>query len=89
MIAPEQSAAFYEQRGRVLGEQPDDVEGFEDDERIPCACRDHFLYGADAHCPACSGTGFTDVANQWCDACGLYGTCPDCSDGDYDERGDR
>lgn len=90
MITPEQSAAHYEARGLALGEQPaepDDLE--DDDDRHPCACRDHFLYGPPDDCPACVGTGFTDTPNDWCDACGLTGLCRDCDGDAYDRAGDR
>lgn len=89
MITPEQSASYYESRGLALGEQlVEDV--VEDEDREPCACRDHFLYGPDGDCPACAGTGFVDTPNEWCDRCGLTGACQDCDPDRYrDARLDR
>ena len=82
-ITFEQSAAHYEAKGRALGEQPDDPDEIEADDRHPCACRGVFLYGPPDDCPACAGSGFTDTPNDWCDACGLTGACPDCDPDRY------
>ena len=87
-ITFEQSAAYNAAKGAV-GEQPAEPNDLDDD-RHPCACRDHFLYGPPDDCPACAGSGFTDTPNDWCDACGLTGLCRDCDPDRYrDARLDR
>lgn len=80
-ITFEESSAYYARKG-LADEQPD--------ESYECACVQEHLFGVDAHCPACRGTGVVDEPNTWCDVCGLSGACRDCDpDRERDARLDR
>ncbi len=42
--------------------------------------------GEQMACDGCKGTGDGRDHKDWCDKCGLSGTCPDCNPPERDDR---
>jgi hypothetical protein len=110
VITPQQSAAFYEHKGLMNGEQADAPEDCLNCGEPGCDCQllnrsdldelEALCYWCvsesggfiDPQCPRCDGTGRIDAPDHpdWCRACGMSGTCPDCDPDTYlDARRNR